>query len=77
MLLVANNQLLVARVVWRRRTAAIHKRGKTNLVVDLGHALLVLLRRTLASEDDVHLLETETLGLGNEEPDERRAEKGQ
>lgn len=46
-------------------------------MVDLGHALLVFLRGSLAAEDDVHLLERETLGLGHEEPDERRAEQSE
>ena len=70
-LLVTNHQLFTG-VGWRRLTTD-HDSGKTDLLVNLGHPLLVFQRGTLASEDDVHLLETQALRLGHKEPDEGRS----
>lgn len=40
-----------------------------NLAVDLPHTLLIGFGGALAAEENVHLLECEILGLGDEEPD--------
>ena len=50
---------------------------KTDLLVDLAHALGIGLSGTDGAEDDVHLLEGKTLGLWNEEPDEEGADEGE
>lgn len=47
---------------------------EANLLVDLCHALKVGLCGTHAAKDNVHLLEGEALGLGQEEPDKGGAE---
>lgn len=70
-LLVTNDELIPKG--WRATTT--HNGCESNLVVDLGHPLLVTLGSALASEDDVHLLETQTLGLWHEEPDESCSKK--
>ena len=60
-----------------RRVATIHNRRKPNLLLNLRHSLLVFLRRTLASEDGIHLLQTQALRLRHEEPDKRRSNERQ
>lgn len=49
---------------------------KSNLTVNLRHPLLVLERSALATEDGVHFLERQPLGLRDEEPDETRTGRG-
>lgn len=73
-LLITNNHLVPV-VVWR--TTTTHDRRKSNLLVDLCHPLLVLLRRSLTSEDNIHFLKTQSLRLGNKEPNECRSNEGQ
>ena len=55
---------------------AVERRVEANLAVDLLHALGVGRGRALGAEDEVHLLEGQTLGLGDEEPDEAGAQGG-
>lgn len=47
------------------------------LGVDLLHALLVRRSHTHTAEDDIHLLQGQLLGLGDEEEDEQRAQQGE
>jgi len=51
-------------------------RDKTNLMINLRHALLVLERRTLTTKDGVHLLKCQALRFRNEEPDESCSKRG-
>jgi hypothetical protein len=50
-------------------------RSKTNLMINLRHALLVLERCALATKDGVHFLERQALRLRDKEPDEGCAER--
>ena len=49
-------------------------RRKTNLMINLRHALLILERRTLTTKDGVHLLKCQALRFRDEEPDESCSE---
>ena len=57
------------------RGAVSRQSSETELAVDLGHSLLVLECGSLAAENGIHLLKCETLGLGDEEPDESCSER--
>ena len=52
-------------------------RGEADGPVDLGLALLVGGGKADGAEDVVHLLETETLRLGDEEEDEEASDEGE
>lgn len=58
------------------RGAISRQSSETELAVDFGHALLVLECGSLAAEDGVHFFKGETLGLGDEEPDESCSKRG-
>lgn len=73
LLLITKNQLFPSG--WG--VAPAHNSRETNLLVNLSHPLLVFQGCTLASEDDIHFLETQTLGLRHEEPDESRSDERQ
>lgn len=49
---------------------------KTDLTVDLAHPLLISGCNTNRAEQDVHLLQGQTFGLGHEEGDEEGTAKG-
>lgn len=56
---------------------APHKSVEANLLVDIIHTLYICLSHSLASEDDIHLLERKALRLWYDEPDKGRADEGQ
>lgn len=74
--LVLSSGLLVLKVAsWAG--VAVDEVVKTDLLVDLAHALGISLSGTDGAENDVHLLQSETLGFWNEEPDEEGPEEGE
>jgi hypothetical protein len=58
-------------------TSVLQQVRKTNLTVDLSPALVVARSGADGTEEDVHLLEGDTLGLGEEEEDEGGAHGGE
>ena|SRR5690242_16357587 len=73
-LLIANDHLIPVVVL---RVPSMNDCRESNFLVDLRHPLLILLRRTLASKDDIHLLKTQPLCLRHEKPDKCRTHKRQ
>lgn len=70
--LIVDNNILRA----VHASPAVERSVEANLAVDLLHALGVSGGSALGAEDEVHLLQRQTLSLGNEEPDEAGAHGG-